>query len=599
MRGKLARSSAAGTRAASPMTNQERRIRAGLLLPWIVGLCAYPGLVACNDGAAGPSGSEADSPEPVSSTVRFVDGTAAAGIDFVHESGKSEEFFSVEYMTGGAIFFDAEGDGDQDLYMMNGTRLVGPPQDPPPVDPFYRNDGTGRFRDETAGSGLGDPRYSEAVSGADIDNDGDIDLHVTNFDEANALYRNDGTGRFEDVAAEAGVEGGPCMDSASAFADVDRDGWLDLYVGYYFNHSMEYNRKCAPPGRNGKPIRRYCSVEAYDPLPDMLYRNKGDGTFEDVSESSGIASALGRTMGVAFADYDDDGDPDIFVSCDRSANLYFENVDGRTFREIGLQTGAALAAGGKAQAGMGIAAADFDGDARLDVGITYFEEEWNGFYTNLGNHQLRDMAERNGTARPSYNLLAWGIEFLDADLDADLDCYVANGHIMDNVHLFREPIAPYAQPNLFYLNQGDGMFASLGKAAGPGLEIEKVSRGLAAADVDNDGDVDLLVVNLHDRPDLLINESARESRHWLTVRTVGTKSNRDGIGARVIVHLADRQLVREIHTGQSYFSQSDLRAHFGLGELAVVPRLEVRWPSGARTELVDVAADRILEVVEP
>ncbi len=573
------------------MTNRLRPGRlAAMRLSWIAVLG-----VSCSHESADPAPDAPAGPSP----VRFVDATEEAGIDFVHENGLSGEFYSIEYMTGGAVFFDADGDGDQDLYLLNGKRFLGPPLDPPAVDPFYRNDGTGHFSDETTESGLGDARYSEGACGGDYDNDGDVDLHVTNFDEPNALFRNDGTGRFVDVAKEAGVEGGPCMDSSCAFADVDRDGWLDLYVCYYFEHSYTHNKICDPPARNGKKTRRYCSVEAYDPLPDVLYRNRGDGTFEDVSVSSGIASGLGRSLGVAFGDYDDDGDPDIFVSCDRSANLYYENLDGRTFREIGMGTGAALDRSGKAQAGMGITAADFDGDERLDVAITYFEEEWNGFYANRGHNLFVDVAEQNGTARTSYNLLAWGIQFFDADLDADLDCYVANGHIMDNVHLFREPIAGYEQPNLFYLNSGGGKFESLGTAAGPALAIEKVSRGLASADIDNDGDIDLLVANLHDRPDLLRNESPRAGRHWLTVRTVGTKSNRDGIGARVIAHLPDKKLVREIHSGQSYLSQGDLRAHFGLGEHAVVPRLEVRWPSGAKSELENVAADRILEVLEP
>ena len=535
-----------------------------------------------------------------SSPIRYVDGTDAAGIRFVHDNGRSEEKFYAEQLGVGAIFFDADGDGDPDLYLLNGKQLSGAPQDPPPVDAFYRNDGRGNFTDATEASGLGDPRFGIGVSGADYDNDGDIDLHVTYFAAPNALYRNEGDGTFVDVAAEAGVEGGDGLVSSSAFADIDGDGLVDLYVGYCLDHTLENNKVCARAIRGGESglARRYCDPAYYYPLHDRLYRNLGDGAFEDVSESSGIDSAIGRTLGVAFADFDDDGDQDIFVSCDRTENLYYENDGTGHFSESGLWTGAAVSNSGSVQAGMGIVTGDFDEDSKIDAVITYFERERNGFYRNKGSNLFEDLSDMNGTGRASYRFLAWGVQIFDADLDTDADAMVVNGHTLDNVALFRNPVAGYEQPNLMYENVGNGHFRSLGVEAGPGLEILKVSRGLLVADVDGEGDLDVLVTNLHERPDLLINESPRQGRHWLMVRLVGAASNRNGIGARVTAHLPGKEIVRELYSGQSYLSQNELRLHFGLGANAVVPKLEVRWPSGCTSTLENLPVDRVLEIVE-
>ena len=567
------------------------------------GLCAT-GCGRREDPAAGrrrppPAGVLAASRRGVS-PVRFVDVTEEAGITFRHESGRSPEMFYVEPLGSGVIFFDANGDGAPDLYLLNGRRLTGPAQQPAPINSFYANDGKGHFTDATASSGLGDSRYSVGVCGADYDNDGDIDLYVTNFDGPNALYRNDGHGHFTDLAVEAGVEGGLAFDSSCAFADVDGDGLVDLYVDGYVDHSLRNNKICEAKLRDGSgTARRYCVPRDYEPIRDILYRNRGDGTFEDVSETSGIRRAIGRSLGVAFADLDDDGDEDLFVSCDRTPNLYFENIGGGRFREIAMTNGTALSDEGRAQAGMGVATGDYDGDGKLDVAVTYFENESNGLYRNLGGNRFAEMSVRSGTARPSFFLMGWGTEMFDADLDGNLDWMVVNGHFIDNVALFREPVAGYAQPNLFFLNRGDGTLESLESAAGPGLGIEKVSRGLAVADIDGDGDLDVIVSNNNDRPDLLRNDSPREGKHWLMVKTVGTRSNRDGIGARLTVHLPGKMLVREVHSGQSYLSQSDLRVHLGLGSNSVVPRLEVRWPSGARSVIEIVPADQVLEILEP
>ena len=544
--------------------------------------------------------SQPEAPATPSQRVHFVEAASPAGIDFVHERGASPSFYYVEYIGGGALFFDADGDGDPDLYLANGRRLDGPLDAARgPRNRFYENDGQGRFTDATEASGLGDPRYSVGLCAGDYDNDGDVDVYVTNFDGGNALYHNDGTGRFHDVATTAGVTGLPVFDSACAFADVDGDGWLDLYVANYVDHWFDNNKACHGVRLDDRSqMRRYCFPGDYEPLPDTLYRNRGDGTFEDVSAAWGV-DVPGRSLGVAFGDYDNDGDTDLVVACDRSRNLLFENMDGLRFQELGPATGLALSKNGRAKAGMGIACGDVDGDGRLDVTVTYFEDEANGLYRNEGNHQFADVTRSSGVGRSSYEMLGWGVDFLDADLDGDVDLFVANGHIIDNIHLFRKAPSPYLQRNLFYCNDGSGRFQSAGQQAGPAFEREDVSRGLATADVDGDGDLDVLVTNLGRTVELYRNETPRGGRHWLAVRTVGTLSNRDGIGARVTARLADgRELIREVRSGQSYLSQNEQRVHFGLGTTTELPELEVRWPSGSITTLRNIATDQVMEIVE-
>ena len=538
-----------------------------------------------------------------SSSIRFVEEARARGIDFVQFNGRSEEKFFVEVLGSGAIFFDADGDGDPDLYLLNQTAIVGKAPDPPPHSVFYVNDGTGHFIDATGRSGLGDAGYQLGVCGADIDNDGDIDLYVTRFDGANALYRNNGDLTFTDIAEQAGVAGIVATDSSCAFADVDGDGFVDLYVANYVDHTREHNIPCYRRLKaTGERVREYCTPRHYNPVRDILYRNRGDGTFEDITEASGISSALGRSLGVAFADVDNDGDQDLYVACDRTASLFYENLGGGKFREAASRSGVALSQDGVEEAGMGVAWGDYDNDGWLDLVKTNYEAEMNNLYRNLGGLRFAEMTGPLGTGEPSFKYLAWGTGFFDADNDGDLDLFVANGHLRKDLDLYENNkggLAGYEQYNLMF-EQVDGKFISLGEAGGPALAIRKVSRGAAWADIDGDGDLDFIITNLHERPDLCVNVSPSPG-HWLEVKCAGTKSNRSGIGARLTVEspqVPGRKLVREINSGQSYLSQSDLTAHFGLGSMTTVPRLTVRWPSGLVESFENLPADRIMMATE-
>jgi hypothetical protein len=551
-------------------------------------------------------------PREGASPVQFVDATEESGVVFEQVNGYGGGgWFYVETLGSGVVFFDADGDGDADLFFCNGSTLAGPPPEHVPSDGFFRNDGRGRFVDATVEAGLADAHYTMAACAGDVDNDGDLDLYATNFDAPNVLYRNDGTGRFTNVAAATGAEG-PSIgtEGACALADVDGDGWLDLFVGGCLDHSRARNKECFRGGGDAERVRRYCNPVDYSPQAGTLLRNRGDGTFEDATRAAGLAEIRARMLGVAFCDFDDDGDADLFVACDRTPNLLLVN-DGRgRFREEAGTGGVDTDRDGRSLGGMGVGTGDWNGDGRLDLVATYFEAEANGLYRNDGDNVFTDCARPSGTANVSFYFLGWGTDLFDADLDGRLDWLVANGHVFPNIESIEVPQhnRGYAQLALFFLNRGDGYFESLGEDAGPALAQRLTARGLATADVDGDGDLDVAINSNHSRGSLWRNDSPRGDRHWLLVKTVGamrpgapagSASNRDGVGARIVAHVGDRALVREVHTAQSYFSQGDLRAHFGLGAATRVDRLEIRWPSGRRTELSDVPADQALVVSEP
>jgi len=536
---------------------------------------------------------------PGAQEAQFVDVTEQAGIAFVHVNGASGKYYAIETMCPGCGLFDYDGDGDLDLYLINGAPLPGFQAAVTPTNRLYRNDGGWRFADVTVGSGTGDSGYGMGCAVGDYDNDGDLDLYVTNFGP-NALYRNEGDGTFSDVTARAGV-GDTRWSSSSAFVDYDVDGNLDLYLANYADFRLEDNRICSLPNTD---IPGYCHPDVYPGTGDVLYRNEGDDVFRDVTREAGLYQPDGRGLGVLCIDFDGDGDVDIYVANDTMENYLFENGGDGTFSEVGLLSGAAFNEMGHTEAGMGVDAADVDGNGYLYVIIGHLASETNTLYINNGDGTFADMSAILGISAPSLVNVTFGQVFLDADGDGDADVFAANGHVVDNIELVSE-VYTYRQANKLYENVDRGRFVDASARFGPAMQIRRASRGLAAGDIDNDGDVDVLVANMADRVDLLRNDGGNRN-NWLMVKLIGGaggsapdagRSNRDGIGARVTVVSGDLRQVKEVHSAASYQSAQDLRLHFGLGQQRV-DVVEVRWPSGRVEQIQDVTPNRLLVVEE-
>ena len=523
---------------------------------------------------------------------RFTEVTKESGIEFVHVTGASGRKYMVETMGSGAAFFDYDADGDPDLYLVQGGALPGYSGTGPLEGALYRNDGSGRFLDVTASAGIELQSYGMGAAAADYDNDGDVDLFVSAFG-ADGLFRNNGDGSFTEVAERAGVSS-PLWGASAAWTDLDGDGNVDLYVTHYVDFDFENNPDCSQR-KGGDLLRSYCLPDAFSGVSDILYRNRGDGTFADVSREAGVALPEGKGLGVVAFDYDGDGRTDVYVANDTTPNFLFRNEGAMRFSEIAIEAGAAYDGDGNALAGMGVDAGDYDRDSDLDLFVTNFQSEPNTLYRNGGRGVFTDASFPAGVGRPSLSRLGFGASFVDLDNDSFLDLAVANGHVLDNAALLVED-ASYAQMNQLLWNR-DGVRFDEVTDAGPGFALVKVSRGLAVADVEGDGDLDLLFTNSGDRPDLLRNET--EGGGMLRLLLVGRRANRDGVGARLSVDLGEgKTMATELRAGSSYLSQSELVVHFGLGARESVPRVHVLWPGSSEEEIGPLPSNVTAVVVE-
>jgi hypothetical protein len=583
----------------------------------------------------------APSPHRPVATTRFADITEAAGIRFRHENGARGRRYLVETMGSGGAFLDFDGDGWLDLLLLNGMPLGGddprqrvPTNDQrpttndqrpttndqrlPSTSRLYRNQGQGTYADVTAGSGLDIPLYALGCCVGDYDNDGDEDVYVSCAVGSGRLFRNEGGGRFRDVTPQAGVGNQGRFGTSCAWLDYDNDGRLDLFIGNYVRYSLARDRPCYEGGR-----RYYCRPTVYPPDTCVLYRNRGDGKFEDVTVPAGIRNRTGNSLGVAVWDFDDDGWLDIAVANDLTPNYLFHNVPeepttdpgsgvlpstehrapstgaqrtARRFEEVGLEWGLAFGENAKARAGMGIDVAEWQNDGRPAVMISNFTGEPLSFFQYEGPEQFADIAFRVGVGEAHLRFLGFGLFFFDFDNDGDKDAFVGNGHIEPDIARFGGGVT-YGQRKHLYENRGDETFAEIGKTLGAPFAIERVARGAAYGDIDNDGDLDILVTNNGQTAELLRNDGGN-ARSWLQLDLRGRSSNRSAIGARVTVRAGGVTQRDTVRSGSSYCSQSMLRLHFGLGAAAVADEVEVRWPGGTVERLRDVKANRRLTRVE-
>ena len=519
----------------------------------------------------------------------FSDRTRAMGIDFLHQNGASPQKHLVETMGSGCALLDYDGDGRLDVLLINGGRTPHSPPFEPRPHALYRNLGGGRLEEVTAEAGL-EPTtdYGMGVAVGDYDNDGDPDLYLTYFGP-NRLYRNNGDGTFSDVTGRAGVAGGEWSSSA-AFFDYDRDGAPDLYVVNYLDATFERNPPCEMKG-----IRAYCHPRHYAGAADRLYRNLGGGRFRDVSRSSGILNPEGKGLGVVAADFDQDGWVDLYVANDSVRNLLFRNNGDGTFADVTLMSGTGYNSQAQAEAGMGVDAADYDGDLLLDIVVTNYDLETNALYRYQGNWLFGDERWRAGLARKDRFLLGFGAGFLDFDNDGDRDLLVVNGHVVDNIERI-QPDLSHAQPDQLFDNR-EGRFLEHEPFYRWSSRQPRVGRGMAPGDIDNDGDIDVLISNCGAEPALLINRVGAR-KNWIQLRLTGTDSSRDAVGTRLTLTTAAGRQTDQVMGGGSYLSAGDARAHFGLGEASRVEEIRIRWPSGKEEVLRDIPANRILQVTE-
>ncbi len=533
--------------------------------------------------------------------VTLVEVAARAGLtEPTVYGGVEKKKYIIETNGCGVAFLDYDNDGWMDILVLNGTRLEGFPKGKEPTIKLYHNNRNGGFSDASPGSGLARTGWASAVTVGDYDNDGYDDLFVTYYGQ-NVLYHNDGRGKFTDVTAKAGLETkGTRWGSGCAFVDYDRDGKLDLFVANY----LIFDPATAPePGKGpnclwkGVPVN--CGPKGLPTDTNLLYRNNGDGTFTDVSQASGVSRVQNRyAMTAVVTDYDGDGWPDIYVACDSTASILYRNNGDGTFKDVALETGSAYSEDGQPQAGMGVAVGDYDGDGFPDIFKTHFADDLPALYRNTGRGFFEDASRTAGFEHTRY--IQWGTGLVDLNNDGWPDVFTVTGNVYPEVEkVFKE--YPHRSPRLIYRNMGNGRFKEVTGECGPGAQEVHSSRGCAFGDYDNDGDMDVLIMNMNEPPSLLRNDyngSRRGANNWLALKLVGVKSNRSAIGARVRVKTGAHQQTQEISSQSSYYSHNDPRLHFGLGASSRADQIEIRWPNGQTEIIKDIAANQFVTIKE-
>jgi len=543
-------------------------------------------------------------PKPL---AHFTDIAKKAGlIDPVVFGGVDTKKYIIETTGTGVAIFDYDNDGWPDIFIVNGTSLDAPHSGKPPTSHLYHNNRDGTFTDVTQKAGLAHTGWGQGVCVGDYDNDGWEDLYVTYYGK-NILYHNNGDGTFSDVSDKAGVAGsGKAWGNGCAFVDYDRDGHLDLMVANY----VDFELSTAPaPGERAscvwKGVPVMCGPRGLTPAKNILYHNRGDGTFEDVSTKSHIDQADGHySLSVSTLDYDDDGWPDIFVACDSTASILYHNNGDGTFTDVAITAGAAFNEDGRAQAGMGSTIADYNGDGKLDIFKTNFSDDTSTLYRNNGNGTFDDVTYPAGLGLNT-KYLGWGAMFFDFDNDGWPDLLLVNGHVypeVDSQHLG----STFQEPRILYHNNGNATFTDISADAGPGITTPNSSRGLAIGDLWNNGQLSAVISNMNAPPSLLVND-IRTANHWIAFHLIGTsfasslqklRTNRDAIGARITIKAGSRLFVDEVRSGSSYDSNNDMRVHFGLGPATKLDSVHVRWPSGLLEKFDNLAVDKLHIVKE-
>jgi hypothetical protein len=515
--------------------------------------------------------------------VRFTDVTAAAGIKFTHNAGRSGKKYLPETMGSGVAFFDADGDGKPDILLLNGKDWIARGRHTTAA--FYKNNGNGTFADVTKGSGLDIEIHGMGVAVGDYDNDGRDDLYITALD-GDHLFHNEGGLHFRDVTKEAGIQNAR-FGSSAAWLDYDRDGKLDLFVANYVQWTPQADVWCSLDGS----AKSYCTPESYKGSPVKLYRGLGNGKFEDATDKAGLGEANAKSLGVVVFDYNSDGWPDLFVSNDTQPNKLYRNLTNGKFKEEGISAGVAFGEDGVARGAMGADAADYDRSGRPHLAVGNFANQMMGLYHNEGNGLFVDEAPRSSIGRSTLLSLTFGLFFFDYDLDGLPDLFAANGHLEEEIGRV-QPKIQYAELPLLFHNLGAGKFEPI-----PAFTKPLVARGAAYADFDGDGDLDLLVSS-NNGPAVLYRNDGGNRNHWLQLRLTGTKSNRSGIGATVRVTSAQGKQWQAVHSGSSYCSSSDLALTFGLGKDTVATTIEIDWPSGKHQKMTNVKSDQRMTITE-